>query len=163
MEKLGINYSLLVAQIFNVIFLVWMLSKFLYTPILNLLKERTQRVEDGLKEADKVREQMAAQRKENEVELAKARQEAGAVMAQATERARIQEQELINAARAEAERIKSDARANAEREVERLAGEFKNQAAALVTETAAKVLGAELKGNHSQLIDESLSRLGRNN
>jgi len=33
----------------------------------------------------------------------------------------------------------------------------------LVTETAAKVLGAELKGNHSQLIDESLSRLGRNN
>jgi len=25
------------------------------------------------------------------------------------------------------------------------------------------VLGAELKGNHSQLIDESLSRLGRNN
>jgi F-type H+-transporting ATPase subunit b len=116
LEKLGINYSLLVAQIFNVIFLVWMLSKFLYTPILNLLKERTQRVEDGLKEADKVREQMAAQRKENEVELAKARQEAGAVMAQATERARIQEQELINAARAEAERIKSDARANAERE-----------------------------------------------
>ena len=53
--------------------------------------------------------------------------------------------------------------ANAEREVERLAGDFKNQAAALVTETAAKVLGAELKGNHSQLIDESLSRLGRNN
>ena len=81
----------------------------------------------------------------------------------ATERARIQEQELINAARAEAERIKNDARANAEREVERLAGDFKNQAAALVTETAAKVLGAELKGNHSQLIDESLSRLGRNN
>lgn len=163
MEKLGINWGLLIAQMFNVIFLVWMLSRFLFNPLINLMADRTKRVEDGLKEADNVREQMTAQRKENEVELAKARQEAGAVMAQATERARIQEQELINAARAEAERIKNDARANAEREVERLAGDFKNQAAALVTETAAKVLGAELKGNHSQLIDESLSRLGRNN
>lgn len=163
MEKLGINYSLLAAQIFNVIFLVWMLSKFLYAPILKLLKERTERIEAGLKEADTVREQMAAQRKENEAELAKARQEAGAVMAQAQERARVQEQELINAARAEAERIKNDARAAAEQELDRLAADFKNQAASLVTETAAKVLGAELKGNHSQLIDESLSRLGRNN
>ncbi len=163
MEKLGINPSLLVAQIFNVIFLVWMLSKFLYAPILKLLKERTERIEAGLKEADTVREQMAAQRKENEAELAKARQEAGAVMAQAQERARVQEQELINAARAEAERIKNDARAAAEQELDRLAADFKNQAASLVTETAAKVLGAELKGNHSQLIDESLSRLGRNN
>jgi F-type H+-transporting ATPase subunit b len=163
LEKLGINPSLLVAQIFNVIFLVWMLSKFLYAPILKLLKERTERIEAGLKEADTVREQMAAQRKENEAELAKARQEAGAVMAQAQERARVQEQELINAARAEAERIKNDARAAAEQELDRLAADFKNQAASLVTETAAKVLGAELKGNHSQLIDESLSRLGRNN
>ncbi len=163
MEKLGINYSLLVAQIFNVIFLVWMLSKFLFTPILNLLQERTKRVEESLREADKVREQMASQRKENEAEQAKARQEAAAVMAQAQDRARVQEAEIVNQARHEAERIKAEARANAETELDRMASEFKNQAATLVTETAAKVLGAELKGNHKQLIDESLSRLGRNN
>lgn len=163
MEKLGINYSLLVAQMFNVIFLVWMLSKFLFTPILNLLQERTKRIEESLREADKVREQMALQRKENEAEQTKARQEAAAVMAQAQERARVQETEIVNQARHEAERIKAEARANAETELDRMAGEFKNQAATLVTETAAKVLGAELKGNHKQLIDESLSRLGRNN
>jgi F-type H+-transporting ATPase subunit b len=163
LEKLGINYSLLVAQIFNVIFLVWMLSKFLFTPILNLLQERTKRVEESLREADKVREQMASQRKENEAEQAKARQEAAAVMAQAQDRARVQEAEIVNQARHEAERIKAEARANAETELDRMASEFKNQAATLVTETAAKVLGAELKGNHKQLIDESLSRLGRNN
>jgi len=163
LEKLGINWGLLIAQMFNVIFLVWMLSRFLFNPLINLLSERTKRVEESLQEADKVREQMAAQRKENDVELAKARQEAASVMAQAQERARVQEQEIINQARAEAERIKADARANAEQELDRLAAEFKNQAASLVTETAAKVLGAELKGNHKQLIDESLSRLGRNN
>jgi len=87
LEKLGINWGLLIAQMFNVIFLVWMLSRFLFNPLINLMAERTKRVEDGLKEADKVREQMAAQRKENEVELAKARQEAGAVMAHPRARA----------------------------------------------------------------------------
>ena len=163
MEKLGINWGLLIAQMFNVIFLVWMLSRFLYTPLINLLSERTKRVEESLQEADKVREQMAAQRKENDAELAKARQEAAAVMAQAQERARVQEQEIISQARAEAERIKSDARANAEQELDRLAGDFKSQAADLVIKTATKVLGAELKGSHKQLIDESLSQLGRNN
>jgi len=137
LEKLGINYSLLVAQIFNVIFLVWMLSKFLFTPILNLLQERTKRVEESLREADKVREQMASQRKENEAEQAKARQEAAAVMAQAQDRARVQEAEIVNQARHEAERIKAEARANAETELDRMAGEFKNKAATLVTETAA--------------------------
>ena len=163
MEKLGINWGLLIAQIFNVIFLVWMLSRFLFNPLINLLAERTKRVEESLREADKVREQMATQRKENEAEQAKARQEAAGVMAQAQERARVQEQEIINQARAEAERIKAEARANAEQELSRMAGEFKNQAATLVTETAAKVLGAELKGNHKLLFDESLGRLGRNN
>jgi len=105
LEKLGINWGLLIAQIFNVIFLVWMLSRFLFNPLINLLAERTKRVEESLREADKVREQMATQRKENEAEQAKARQEAAGVMAQAQERARVQEQEIINACPREHPRV----------------------------------------------------------
>ena len=52
MEKLGINPGLLIAQIFNVVLLVWLLTRFLYRPVLNMLNERTRRIQDSLKEAE---------------------------------------------------------------------------------------------------------------
>ena len=59
MEKLGINFGLLIAQLFNVVLIVWLLSMFLYRPILNMLNERTRRIQDSLKEAEQVKEQLA--------------------------------------------------------------------------------------------------------
>ena len=52
MEKLGINWGLLIAQIFNVVLLVWLLTRFLYKPVLNMFNERTNRL--GAKPANGV-------------------------------------------------------------------------------------------------------------
>jgi F-type H+-transporting ATPase subunit b len=41
--------------------------------------------------------------------------------------------------------------------------DLKNQLAELVTVTASRVLGEELKSNHDRLIEESLASLGRQN
>jgi F-type H+-transporting ATPase subunit b len=162
-EKLGINWVLLIAQIVNVVLLVWLLSRFLYTPVLNMLNERTKRIQDSLSEADKVRAQMADARRDYDAELAKARQEAAGIVTQAQERARAQEQEIVAQARQEAERIRTEARDQALREREQMVGELRSQVATLVTQTATKVLGAELKSNHDTLIEESLASLGRQN
>jgi F-type H+-transporting ATPase subunit b len=162
-EKLGINWVLLIAQIVNVVLLVWLLSRFLYTPVLNMLNERTKRIQDSLSEADKVRAQMADARRDYDAELAKARQEAAGIVTQAQERARAQEQEIVAQARQEAERIRAEARDQALREREQMVGELRSQVATLVTQTATKVLGAELKSNHDTLIEESLASLGRQN
>jgi F-type H+-transporting ATPase subunit b len=162
-EKLGINWVLLIAQILNVVLLVWLLSQFLYKPVLNMLNERTRRIRESLAEADKVRSQMVDAQRDYEAEIAKARQEAAGIVAQAQERARAQEQEIVAQARQEADRIRADAREQALREREQMIGELKGQVATLVTQTASRVLGAELKSNHDKLIDESLASLGRQN
>jgi F-type H+-transporting ATPase subunit b len=162
-EKLGINWGLLIAQIFNVVLLVWLLTRFLYRPVLNMLNERTRRIQDSLKETEQVKEQLANAKQDYDAELARARQEAGAILAQAQERAKLQEVEIIAQARQEADRIRSDAREQAVQEREGLLRDLKNQMADLVTATASRVLGAELKSNHDQLIEESLASLGRQN
>jgi F-type H+-transporting ATPase subunit b len=162
-EKLGINWGLLIAQIFNVVLLVWLLTRFLYRPVLNMLNERTRRIQDSLKETEQVKEQLANAKQDYDAELARARQEAGAILAQAQERAKLQEVEIIAQARQEADRIRSDAREQAVQEREQLLRDLKNQMADLVTATASRVLGAELKSNHDQLIEESLASLGRQN
>ncbi len=163
MEKLGINFPLFIAQLVNVVLLIWILKTFLYAPVINMLNERTKRIQDSLSEAERMKSQMADSRRDYEAELTKARQEAAGIVAQAQERARAQEQEIIAQARQEAERIRNDAREQATREREQMVGELKGQMANLVTMTATKVLGAELKSNHDALINESLASLDRRN
>jgi F-type H+-transporting ATPase subunit b len=163
-DKLGINWALLIGQIFNVIFLVWLLSQFLYKPILNALNERTRRVQDSLSAADQVKQQLASAKKDYEAELAKGRQEAAGIVAQAQERAKSQEAEIIAQARRDADRIREEARTTAAQERDTLLSDAKGQIADLVTLTATRVLGAELQAKgHDQLIAESLAALDRRN
>jgi F-type H+-transporting ATPase subunit b len=163
MERLGINWALLIAQLFNVILLVWLLSRLLYRPVLNMLNERTRRIQESLRDAEQVKVQLANARKDYDAELARARQEAAGILAQAQERAKSQEQEIIAQARQEAERIRNEGREQAVQEREQLLRDLKNQMAELVTATATRVLGEELKSNHDRLIEESLASLGRQN
>jgi F-type H+-transporting ATPase subunit b len=162
-EKLGINWGLLIAQIFNVVLLVWLLTRFLYRPVLNMLNERSRRIQESLRDAERVKEQLAHAKQDYDTELARARQEAAALLAQAQERAKLQEQEITTQARQEADRIRAEAREQAAQEREQLLRDLKNQMAELVTVTASRVLGEELKSNHDRLIEESLASLGRQN
>ena len=164
MEKLGINWGLLVAQLLNVILVIWLLSRVLYQPVLKMLNDRTKRVEDSLKDAEQVKQQLANAKRDYDAELAKARQEAAGIVAQAQKRAKSQEAEIIVQARQEADRLRADARDQAVQERDRMLREAKGQIAELVTLTASKVLGAELRANgHDTLIEESLASLDRRN
>jgi F-type H+-transporting ATPase subunit b len=163
LEKLGINWALLIAQLVNFGLLVWLLTRYLYRPVLNMLNERTRRVQESLREAEQVKEQLARANQDYDDKLAQARQEAAAILAQAQERGKLQEQEIIAQARQEADRIRADAREQAVQERDQLLRDLKNQMAELVTMTASRVLGEELKSNHDKLIEESLASLGRQN
>jgi len=162
-EKLGINWALLFAQILNVGFLVWLLSRYLYKPVLNMLNERTNRIQTSLQEAEQVKTQLARAQKDYEAEVARGRQEAAGIVAQAQDRAKTQEAEIVAQARVEADRIRAEARTQSLQERDQLLRDLKGQMAALVTATAEKVIGAELSTNHDKLIEESLAQLGRQN
>jgi len=164
LEKLGINWGLLIAQIVNVVLLVWLLSRFLYQPVLNMLNERTRRIQESLREAEQVKEQLANAKRDYDAEIAKARQEAAGILSQAQERARVQATEIIAQARQEADAARQEARDQALQEREQILREVKGRVAELVTLTASRVLGAELSATgHDRLIDESLSQLDRRN
>lgn len=163
MDALGINWALLIAQIINFVAMVVILQRLLYKPVLNMLQKRTERIEESIKEADQVKEQLASAKKDYDEEMSRARQEAAQVVAQAQERARAQESEILAQARQEADRIRADAREQVERERDQMMGEVKNQIAELVTLTASRVLQAEVSNKHDQLIAESLESLGRQN
>lgn len=163
MEQLGLSLPKLIYQLVNFGVMAVILYVLLYKRVLNMLRERTERIEESLRDAEQVKEQLANARRDYDAEIARARQEAAEILAQAQERAKVQEQEIIAQARQEAERIRADARAQAEQERDQMLRDLKDQMAELVTLTAARVLGEELKANHERLIEESLASLGRRN
>ena len=163
MDKLGLNFFLFISQLINFGLMIYILHKLLYSRVLEMLKKRTQRLEESIKDADKVKEQLESEKRDYDEEMSRARQEGAQVIAQAQERAKAQENEIIAQARQEAERIRAEAREQGERERDQLMSEVKDQLAELVSLTARQVLQAEVSGKHDQLINESLSALGRQN
>lgn len=164
MEQLGINAPLLIFQIINFGVIVAVLSALLYKPIRTMLNERTERIEQSIRESEQVKQQLSNARRDYEAEMNRARQEAATILAQARERAKTQEAEIVTKAREEADRIREDARIQASRERDQMLRDMKGQLAELVTMTATQVLQSELASKgHDRLIDEALSQLGKQN
>lgn len=164
MEALGFNLFLFLSQLINFVAMIIILHTLLYKRVLDMLRKRTERIEQSIKEADQVKQQLANAKRDYDAEIARARQEASHILAQAQDRARGQEAEIVAQARQEADRIRADAREQAERERDQLMREVKNQLADVVALAAGQVLRAEVSPKvHEKLIEESLAELGRQN
>ena len=110
LKPLGIDPALLIAYLINFVILVFLLRLFLYRPILNMLAERRQKIQESLAQADKVRQEADIQRADFQRELEETRktsQEAAARAAQETEKMR---EAILVEARKEAEQIREQAR-----------------------------------------------------
>ena len=109
-ENFGVNPVLLAAQIVNFLVILFILKKFLYKPILDLLKKRETAIKEGLKQAEEARvklEKVVAQEKEilKNAQLASkkiiedARNEAREIAKQMGENTRKQTEKMVNDAK----------------------------------------------------------------
>ena len=147
-----------------VFFLLW---KFGFPIITDMVEKRSAKIAQSLKDADTIKAQMAQWKDEHARMLEEARKEQSAMIREATEtKARI----LADAkaeARSEADAIISNARLQIEAEKESALRDVRKEIALLSVQVAEKVLRQELQDTGSQrafidsLVDEaSEARLG---
>lgn len=162
MEKLGVNLPGLLLQAVNFLLLLFILNKFLYRPLLNVIKTRQERIQKGLEEAEKASQRLAEAQAEAERILAEARAKAEEILAQASQEGNRLKEDIIAQARAEASRILERARLEAEREKEMAMAEIRRQAIDLAVLTARKIVGEALDERaHRRIISDFLSSLER--
>jgi F-type H+-transporting ATPase subunit b len=141
--------GLMVWNLIGFLFLLIILRKFAWKPILNSLKERENGIADSLATAERVKAEMATLKSENEALLAKAREE----RAQLLKEARDTKDRIINEAKEqakiEANKIIIDANAAIQQQKMAALTDVKNQVGSLVIEVAEKILRREL-GDKSQ-------------
>ena len=159
MEALGINQGLLVAQIINFIIILFVLSRWVFPPIMRMLEQRRQRIQDSLAEAERVRKEAASERAQYQQQLAEERQRTASELARAAQQGQQVREEIIGAAERERETILATARREADGIREQAVADARRQIVDLAILAAQRVVGGSMdESRQRQLVNEFLSR-----
>tara|TARA_B100000941_G_scaffold262860_1_gene215891 strand:- start:539 stop:1036 length:498 start_codon:yes stop_codon:yes gene_type:complete len=160
MEKLisEFSFGLFFWQLLIFIFLVMLLKKFAWKPILDIVNQRESSIKDAMSEADKARNEMASIRESNQKILKEARVEREALLKDARNTGAEIVAQAKTDAKTEANKIIIQAQQAIQNEKRAAINELKNQVAQISIEIAEKVIDSELdnKDKQAQLVDKLL-------
>jgi F-type H+-transporting ATPase subunit b len=155
----------LVAQIFNFLLLVAIVSVFAYKPIVKIMDERQRRIADSMEHAETMRLGAQKAKLEYENHLAEARAEAQAIIDKAKRAAGEAYEQMLSDARAEQEQILKAAKEQIEREKVNALLAVRSEVVALSMQLAGKVVERKLDDETDKklidgFLDEIISRPG---
>ncbi len=135
-----------------VVFLVvlWVLNKYAFGPIKNMLAKREEGIAEALNQAQKAREEMSNMKNDNERILNEAREERSRMMREAKEAKDMLIAEAREKANAEYNRIVEEAQQAINNQKMAAIIEIKNNVGNMVLEVSEKVLRRELQNKPEQ-------------
>jgi F-type H+-transporting ATPase subunit b len=139
--KLGINLGYLVTQIVNFLVLFLLLRAVAYKPLMNMLQQRRERIEQGLEEARKAREALESAKADAQHLLDEKQAEAQRLAGQTVSKAEEAAKQIREEAREQAARVFEQAKAEAEAERNRVLGDLREQIVDLSISAARRLIG----------------------
>jgi F-type H+-transporting ATPase subunit b len=143
LHNLGIDWKILIAQVINFGVLLFLLTKFLYRPMLTALEKRKARIAESLKKADEIEKQRERAEKDYSARLQEAKREAEQIILEAKTSAENVRTQIIADAEAEAATVKASAREQIETERRTLYADVKKTAGKLALFVITKILKEE--------------------
>jgi len=159
-QTLGIQWTKLIPQLFNFGIVLWVLWKFAYKPVFNMLDVRQKKIAECIANADKIQAELARTEAERQRILNQASDTANQMIEQAREAAaRVRETETQKAVAA-AEQIIVKAREVSAQDHARMLAELKREVGRLVVQTTATVTGKVLTPeDQKRLAEETQQQL----
>lgn len=152
---LGINWKLLVAQLINFSVVLFVMWKWVYTPLLKAIDARTARIDKGLKDAEAAAAARDGAEKTSEETIVAARKEAQRILEAATADAERLKQETLRQTNAQVAKVVEEGRSAMNAEKERMLADARRQVAELVVGVAGKVLEEQLTDAQRKRLLES--------
>ena len=156
----GLLFWMLLA--FLVVF--WVLAKYGFPAIVNMVDERNRFIDESLRKAHEAQERLANIEKEGESILQEARAKQAQILKEAAETRDAIVEQAQEKARAEGARLMDEAKTAIEQEKKAAIADIRKQVADLSVDIAEKVLRQNLKDDKSQmdLIDRMLDEVSVN-
>ena len=151
----------LVWTIINLVVLYLLLKHFLIGPVMNIMDQRKQMIEDGFKNAQAAQDDANRLKQEYETALSGAKQEYVQLIENARKNAKAEYDRIINEAGEKAGSMIESAKENVRIEREQTMKELKSQIAGLAAASAAKIIGGNADYKEKRdLYDQFLKEAG---
>lgn len=148
------------AQLINFFLVIFVLKKFAFGPVQQILEQRRNRIAEGEEKLKRIERQLAESEETTAAAIAKANEDAQRLINEAKESATALSESKAQEAVAQAQQILAKAEAAAKAERAQLAAELKKEFGRLVTSTTAQVTGKVLTDeDQSRINQEALSKV----
>ena len=140
LAQLGIDWKLLLAQVVNFGILLFILKRYAYQPMLQLMDERAARIEKGLKDAEAAEQKLRSVEEEEKAILAGARQQAKELLVETDKAAKERDALKLSETEARVKKLFSDAETKLEDDRARMIEDAKRELSETVMLAVEKIL-----------------------
>jgi len=146
------------------VFLLIILRKLAWKPILQTLEEREKRIKESLEEAAKAKEEAQKTLAEQSRIIEEAKKEAQEIIAKSRKSAELSKEEIVQKAKSEADQLLEKAKREIELSRDKAIEEIRDLAVDLSMTATQKLIGKSLdQKDHQALVNESLKKMGNLN
>ena len=157
----GVNFWTALFILLNTLTIFFVAKKFLFGPVMKIIRERQQEIDDMYTEASDAKQQAKALRAEYEDKLCAATETSDRLVKEAVARGEAREEEILRRANAEASAILAKAGADIAQEKKKAINEAKDEISVIAMAVVTKVVGRELNAEDQQgLVDSFIDELG---
>ena len=158
---IGVDFWTALFTLLNFLAVFFVGKKFLWGPVMKIITDRQQEIDDMYTSAGEAQTEANAMREEYQQKLSAAQQTSERLVKEATMRGQAKEEEIIQKANEEASAILSKAAADIAMEKKKAINDAKDEIASLSLAIAGKVVERELNSADQQkLIDSFIDGLG---
>ena len=164
LDVISVNLWQILISLANLAILFFLVKKFLYKPVKNMLEKRRGAIDKEYGDAEEVKAEALKDKELYAEKLSGAKGEADAIISSAVSLAKAREDEIIEDAKKEAENILQKARDDAALEMRRAEGAIKDEIVDVSTLLTKKLLEREINADdHKELIDSFINEIGDDN
>jgi len=157
----GVNFWTALFILLNTLTIFFVAKKFLFGPVMKIITDRQQEIDDLYTQAETSRETAAKLQSEYEEKLSQAAATSERLVKEATVRAQGREEEIIREANQRADAIRAKASADIAQEKKKALNDAKDEISVIALAIAGKVVGRELDAEDQRnLVDSFIEELG---
>jgi F-type H+-transporting ATPase subunit b len=153
-QTFGVDWPHLVAQIVSFCIVCYLLQRFAYKPVLNMLGERRKQIEEGVANTKKIADDLAQAEARRQQTLTDTNEQINKLLEEARAAAARVKDEEVQKAIAAAEQILAKSRQAAQQDYARMLADLKREIGRLVVEATTTVTGKILTQEDQRRLEE---------
>ena len=158
---IGVNFWTGLFTLLNFLAVLFVGKRFLWGPVMKIITERQQEIDDMYTKAGEAKEQAKLLRQEYEDKLSVATETSERLVKEAVARGQAREEEILRQANAEASAIMDKAVADIAMEKKKAINDAKDEISGIAIAIAEKVVARELNNeDQRKLVDSFIDELG---